>query len=125
MDFFVPNDAFDSTGQLKLGPHGSINLPSGIVVELPAGYGLVGFNKSSLAKEGLQVGACIIDSDYHGEVHLHVFNASDHDVVIKRGQKLVQFLVVPILHVSIEEVEYIDRDDSQRGAGGFGSTGKF
>ncbi len=87
---------------------------------------MIAFNKSGIAtKTGLLVGACIIDCDYQGEIHLHVVNTSSHVAHIKSGEKLVQFMVVKYEHVDFEEVknEELFLHATNRGVGGFGSTG--
>lgn len=124
LDFFVPNDF---PGSHSLIPGDSINIPSGIHVEVPAGYALVVMNKSGVAlKKGLQVGACVIDEDYQGEVHLHVTNIGSDLQEIEPGDKLVQMLLIPVLYDDVEVVDFIEElypESSDRGAGGFGSTG--
>lgn len=126
IDFFVPNDA----NELKwttIQPGMSINIASGIKVKIPSGYALIAMNKSGVAlKKGLQVGACVIDEDYQGEVHLHVTNVSRSSCSISPGEKLVQMLLIPVLYEGIEVVaedESLFEDESERGEGGFGSTG--
>jgi dUTP pyrophosphatase len=120
IDFYVPED-FETT-VLRSGE--SILIPSGIRVQVPRGYALVAFNKSGVAvKQGLSVGACVVDEDYEGEVHLHMINTSDKDQTIVTGQKLVQFVLIPVAYFDIEQVEDIQSRNTQRGSGGFGSTG--
>ena len=75
----------------------------------------------------LKVGACVIDEDYQGEIHLHVHNIGKEVVMIEPGMKLVQMILIPVLYDSIEEVSSIDElyeVETERGEGGFGSTGK-
>lgn len=124
LDFYVPND-FPGTHYLATSQ--SINIPSGIKVNIPEGYALIVMNKSGVAlKKGLQVGACVIDEDYQGEIHIHVTNIGDGIAEIKPGEKLVQMLLIPIAYPGIEEVykeEDLFETATQRGAGGFGSTG--
>jgi len=120
IDFYVPEDF--ETAVLRSGE--SILIPSGIRVQVPRGYALVAFNKSGVAvKQGLSVGACVVDEDYEGEVHLHMINTSNKDQTIVTGQKLVQFVLIPVAYFDIEEVEDIQSRNTQRGSGGFGSTG--
>jgi dUTP pyrophosphatase len=71
------------------------------------------------------VGACVVDSDYQGEIHIHLVNTSHESANIEAGEKLVQFLLVPVDHCDIEEVTESELFDetTDRGAGGFGSTG--
>lgn len=122
IDFFVPNDASSHT----LLPGQNALIPSGIKMEVPQGFALIAFNKSGIAaKKGLQVGACVIDEDYQGEVHLDMHNISDKTVTIEPGDKIVQFLLIKVDNCSVEEVpaEELHTVATERGAGGFGSTG--
>ena len=120
IDFYVPED-FET---VSLKPGESVLIPSGIKVQVPRGYALIAFNKSGVAvKQGLSVGACCVDEDYEGEVHLHMINTSNKDQVIATGQKLVQFVLIPVAYFDVEEVEEIQSRNTERGAGGFGSTG--
>ena len=120
IDFYVPEDF--ETATLK--PGESVLIPSGIKMQLPRGYALVAFNKSGVAvKQGLSVGACVVDEDYEGEIHLHMINTSDRDQIIATGQKLVQFVLIPVAYFDLEVVDEIPPRNTERGAGGFGSTG--
>lgn len=123
LDFFVPNDF---PGEHYLIPGDAINIPSGIKVKVPHGFALVFMNKSGVAvKKGLQVGACVVDEDYQGEVHLHVRNNSTEVQSIKPGEKLVQGLLIPVDYRNVEVVDVDDlyEEETERGEGGFGSTG--
>ena len=124
LDFYVPDDF---PGCHFLIPGESINIPSGIKAKIPHGYALIFKNKSGVAtKKSLQVGACVVDEDYQGEIHLDVHNIGTDTQCIKPGEKLVQALLVPVSYEEIEVVESItDLFDevSERGEGGFGSTG--
>lgn len=124
LDFFVPDD-FPGTHYLV--PGDAVNVPSGIKVKVPHGYALVFMNKSGVAvKKGLQVGACVVDEDYQGEVHLHVRNTTPEVQSIQPGEKLVQALLIPVSYEGIEEVLdplELYEEKTQRGEGGFGSTG--
>ena len=123
LDFFVPNDF---PGEHFLLPGDAINIPSGIKVKVPHGFALVFMNKSGVAvKKGLQVGACVVDEDYQGEVHLHVRNTSTDVQSIKPGEKLVQALLIPVDYCDVEVVnaDELYEEGTQRGEGGFGSTG--
>lgn len=123
LDFFVPNDF---PGEHFLLPGDAVNIPSGIKVKVPHGFALVFMNKSGVAvKKGLQVGACVVDEDYQGEVHLHVRNTSTDVQSIKPGEKLVQALLIPVDYCDVEVVnaDELYEEGTQRGEGGFGSTG--
>lgn len=125
IDFFVPSD-FNKGYTTKVPPGAACNIPSGIKANVPDGYALVAFNKSGVAlKKNLMIGACVVDSDYQGEIHLHVINAGVHDASINSGEKLVQFLLLPVNHCGLEELPESELFDEQteRGSGAFGSTG--
>lgn len=124
IDFFVPDDYPNSLRRVEPGER--FFIPSGIKANVPTGHALIAMNKSGVAlKKGLMVGACVVDSDYQGEIHLHLINTSNKAVTIEPGEKLTQFLLIPVDHCMVEVVnqgELFD-DESERGAGGFGSTG--
>lgn len=124
IDFFIPNDF---PGDVYLIPGSAVNIPSGIKVKVPHGYALVFKNKSGVAvKKELQVGACVVDEDYQGEIHLHVRNIGLNLQTLKPGEKIVQAILVPVSYEDLEEVvdatELYDKV-TERGEGGFGSTG--
>ena len=122
IDFFVPND-FEA---ITLEKGEDISISSGIKVIVPHGYALIFKEKSGVAlNKKLAIGACVVDSDYRGVVHLHVYNFGNSSITIEPGDKLVQGLLVP---VSLEEIEEISEDEynkneTERGEGGFGSSG--
>ena len=123
-DFFIPNDF----GRRILPPGTDILIPSGIKVDVPEGYALIAMNKSGIAtKQKLRTGACCVDQFYSGEVHIHLFNDGPIDIVLDGGMKIVQFVLVKIGNHQSYEIspeEYEKRmADSERGEGGFGSTG--
>lgn len=96
---------------------------TGVHMAIPEGY--VGFLKS---KSGLNVKHSIqsegvIDSGYTGSIHVKLFNHGSKAVTIKKGQKISQLVLLPII---TPELQLVDRlEDTERGANGFGSTGKF
>lgn len=114
---------------ITIAPHGRINIPSGIRVIIgDTDTCLLAVNKSGVAaNKGLTVGACLVDHDYQSEIHLNVINTGDDPVQIKTGDKLVQFMHLPVLHTAFQEVLSEDfeklKPDSVRGSGGFGSSG--
>lgn len=118
IDFFIPRSWNWQMHTIK--PGFSALIPSGIRAEIPDGWCLVAFNKSGLGAMGLTVGACVVDSEYRGEIHLNVFNHSTKEITIKEGQKLIQFLLLPVPPIEIVEEEV--SSETERGANGFGST---
>ena len=124
IDFYVPDDYPQSLCTIEPGERCFI--PSGIKANVPDGYALVAFNKSGVAlKKQLLVGAAVVDSDYQGEIHLHLVNTSTMPVEISAGEKLVQFLLLPVDHgpVCLVGEDELFNATTDRGAGGFGSTG--
>jgi dUTP pyrophosphatase len=126
IDFYVPNDYPTTESLCTIEPGERFFIPSGIKANVPEGYALIAMNKSGVAlKKGLLVGACVVDSDYQGEIHLHLVNTGKRDVTIEPGEKLVQFLLIPVDHCEVEVVaeDNLFSKETTRGAGGFGSTG--
>lgn len=112
-------------------PHHRVLIPSGIRVLLePANSMLTAANKSGVAtKLGVVYTAQVVDSPYTGEVHIGVLNTSNNTVVLKAGQKLTQFIHIPIFDTTPEEISNDEYDRlakgwGTRGNGGFGSTGE-
>lgn len=124
IDFYVPNDFEEVT----LLPGESVNIPSGIKVEIPIGYMGLFLNKSGIAtKYNLIVGAQCIDTFYTGEVHINLHNIGDADVKIKPGMKIIQMVIIPVICCGLQEVSpfSLNEDFSKinlRNEKGFGST---
>lgn len=136
IDFFVPEDF----GGIMLTPGEDALIPSGIKVNIPKGMCLLAVNKSGVAStkqaklnadmkikdapQGLIVGACLIDCDYQGEIHLHLINYSTKNVFIRSNDKLAQFVYLPAPQANINIVHPDDlyAETTGRGTGGFGST---
>lgn len=94
---------------------------TGIAVAIPDGFvGLIR-DRSSMAKQGIHVLAGVIDSDYRGEILVLLLNTSFNAVSLTQGQRVAQLLILPCLQFSIVEGEL---DSTDRGEGGFGSTGR-
>lgn len=96
---------------------------TGVHIAIPEGY--VGFLKS---KSGLNVKHSIqsegvIDSGYTGSIHVKLFNHGSKAVTIQKGQKISQLVLLPIITPKLELVDSLE--ETERGSGGFGSTGKF
>jgi dUTP pyrophosphatase len=124
IDFYVPND--QETIVLK--SNDSVLFPTGIKMNIPQDHVLIAFNKSGVAtKRNLTVGASVVDEDYQGEIHIHLTNVGEETQVIKAGEKIIQFLLMPIVYEGLHEVmsedELWEGEVTERGEGGFGSTG--
>lgn len=118
-------DESGSTGVMTIiEPHQTSLIGTGIKVAIPLGYcGLV-FARSGLAsKRGLRPANCVgvIDSDYRGEILVALHNDTDNPQSIQNGERIAQLVVTPCLNVTFKEVDKLSNTD--RGAGGFGSTG--
>ena len=127
IDFFVPTDFVT----YKLRPGNQIKIPSGVRVKIPDGYCLIGFNKSGVAaKHNLVIGACVVDENYTGEIHLNVINVGNKNAIIKSKQKLIQFILIKQNYIDIEEYKdeeelYKNFNTKERGSDGFGSSGLY
>lgn len=148
LDFYMPwdlkADDLNYTGQIiinpgfehepkvslvAIGPHTRVLIPSGIRVLLePRASMLTAANKSGLAtKRGLVFMAQIVDSPYTGEVHIGILNTSNEWIQIQAGEKLTQFIHVPIYpsnpeEISLNEYEELAENWGTRGSNGFGSS---
>ena len=110
---------------VTIAPGETAFIPTGIALEVPAGCAGLVFARSSLgAKRGLapanKVG--VVDSDYRGEVRVVLFNHSQEPQTIEPGERVAQFVITPVVTPVYVEAEELQ--DTDRGTGGFGSTGK-
>ena len=111
--------------RIELAPGETKLIGTGLSMAVPTGYFGGIFARSGLSvKEGLRPSNCVgvIDSDYRGEVKVALYNDSSQSRVIERGERIAQLLILPYLAPEFEEAEALDETD--RGDGGFGHTGK-
>lgn len=126
LDFFVPEDFLITVVK----SHEDILIPSGIFVNMSGplqNYMFMANDKSGVStKKKLKVAAKIVDADYQGEIHIHVYNFGRIPQIIRPGDKIAQFILVPVLYANPVEVPYSDlyQEKTDRGSGGFGSTDK-
>ena len=101
-------------------------IPTGIAIALPsADYGAFVFPRSGIAVKhgiGLLNSVGVIDSDYRGEIMVGVINQVKEAYTIQPGERIAQMVIMPVSMMPVEEVAELD--DTDRGAGGFASTGK-
>lgn len=100
-------------------------IPTGLFIELPVGYEAQIRPRSGLAlNKGITVlnSPGTIDSDYRGEVGIILINLSGEDFVIEHGERICQMVIARHEHIAWEMVEILE--ETQRGSGGFGHTGK-
>jgi dUTP pyrophosphatase len=112
------------TNDLVIEPGKRVLVPTGLCVALPEGYEAQVRARSGLAaKHGLCVlnGPGTIDADYRGEVKVILANMGDEAFTITRGMRVAQMVVAPYTRVGLKEMAELPESD--RGAGGFGSTG--
>ena len=139
LDFFVPNDCMP----FRLFPQCDILIPSGIKANIPENMMLMAAEKSGVVTSAeavtragrtpkdnaynsvIVIGAKIIDEDYQGEIHIHLVNVGREIVTINPGTKIAQFILVPVSYDELEEVSETElfTNSTERGEGGFGSTG--
>lgn len=110
---------------LTIAPGQTAFVPTGIALEVPAHCAGLIYARSGMAcKRGLapanKVG--VVDSDYRGEIIVALHNHGDQPQTVERGERIAQFVITPVLTPAYEMAEELS--DTERNAGGFGSTGK-
>lgn len=113
-------------GPVTVEPHGRALIPSGIAIEpQESGCGAFVFARSGLSsKKGvcLANGVGVVDSDYRGEIKIAVVNTSEEEYTIQPFERIAQLVFMPVITAEFEETDKLS--DTERGGGGFGSTGK-
>lgn len=110
---------------IDIAPHSTVKVGTGLAVEIPHGYFGAIFARSGLAtKRGLRPANCVgvCDEDYRGEYIVALHNDTDEFMSIEPYERIAQLIVMPYLSVKFNEVSELS--DTERGSGGFGSTGK-
>ena len=119
-------DLYACTDETRTIPaHSTVKIGTGIAMEIPHGYFGAIFARSGLAtKEGLRPANCVgvCDEDYTGEYIVALHNDTDLPRVIEPNERIAQLVLLPYLNVEFEEVDELSK--TERGTGGFGSTGK-
>lgn len=117
--------AYLPDGQIVIKPLQRVLVPTGLFMEIPVGYEGQVRPRSGLAiKNGITVlnSPGTIDADYRGEIKVILINLSDNDFVINSGDRIAQLIIAKCEQMEIVEVESLS--ETERGAGGFGHTGK-
>lgn len=112
-------DCFD---RVHIAPHETIKLPTGWAFQPPEGYMLQILQRSGLASKGLIPLGGILDEDYTGEVIVIMLNTTDKYLYINNGDRIAQMAIRPYYQGEFELVDELD--ETERGASGFGSSGK-
>lgn len=110
---------------IDIAPHSTVKVGTGLAIEIPHGYFGAIFARSGLAtKRGLRPANCVgvCDEDYRGEYIVALHNDTDEFMSIEPHERIAQLIIMPYLSVEFNEV--IELSDTERGSGGFGSTGK-
>ena len=112
-------------GTISIAPGETVFIPTGIALEVPKGCAGLVYARSGLAcKRGLapanKVG--VIDSDYRGEITVVLYNHGSVSQTIENGERIAQLIITPVLQPAYEMADQLS--DTERAAGGFGSTGK-
>lgn len=112
---------------VTISPGDIVKIPTGIAAALPGPeYGLFLFARSGLGvKHGicLSNGVGVVDSDYRGEICIGLCNVGKEPYTVQPGERVAQMVVMPVAALPVMEVSALD--ETERGAGGFGSTGKI
>lgn len=102
---------------------GSATINTGFHIEIPRGYvGLIKSKSGLMVKHGITVAGGVIDCGYTGSLRVKLFNHTDRDYTFEAGDKIAQLVLVPIITPELERVESLE--ETERGDGGFGSTGR-
>ena len=129
-DAIIPTRGSDASVGYDLYSTDQIIIPSthralvrtSVAILMPNGvYGRVAPRSGLAVKHGIQVGAGVIDPDYTGEVMVVLFNHGDKDFEVKKGDRIAQLILEKCETPRVEEIGVLEETD--RGSGGFGSTG--
>lgn len=104
-------------------PDDVVAIKTGVCVEIPTGYAGEIRPRSSITKRGLIIPLGTIDSQYRGEIEIIVLNPFSKRQIIERGERIAQLVITPCMLGTLEIVDELSV--SQRGASGFGSTGRL
>ena len=101
---------------------GNVVIDTGVHVEIPEGYTIFLKSKSGLNVKHNLIGEGVVDSGFTGSIRVKLYNLGDTDYQILRGDKIIQMVILPCAYCEFTQVEKFA--DSERGTGGFGSTGR-
>jgi dUTP pyrophosphatase len=110
------------TENLHIEPGRVVKFGTGVAVEIPDGYEGQVRPRSSISESGLVVSVGTIDSDYRGEIKITAVNAGRELLILRPGYRIAQLVISPVARCEVVEVEELS--ETERGAGGFGSTGR-
>ncbi len=115
-----------SCDPVTIAPHSTVMVGTGLAAAIPSGYFGAIFARSGLAsKQGLRPANCVgvVDADYRGEIIVALHNDTDENRTIEAHERIAQLVIMPFVGADFVETE--DLSDTERGEGGFGSSGKL
>ena len=121
MDLYA---AVDGEGYVRILPHETVKIGTGLAIEIPVGYVGAIYARSGIAtKRGLRPANCVglCDSDYRGEYIVALHNDSDKTEIVEPNERIAQLVIMPHLLVRWQEIDELS--ETERGDNGFGSTG--
>ena len=110
---------------IQIPPHSTVKIGTGLAMEIPTGWFGAVFPRSGIAtKRGLRPANCVpvIDCDYRGEWLIPLHNDSNETMTVQAGERIAQLVILPYQDIDFKEVNELR--DTDRGMGGFGSTGE-
>lgn len=110
--------------RIVIHPGQIVKIPLGLKCAFDDKYVLMAKNRSGLSLKGLTKLAQVVDSDYRGQLFVSFYNCGREKIELDAGDRVIQFVLVPYIHAEIHEGIPDGLKDTERGAGGFGSTGR-
>lgn len=124
--FSAGYDLYAATdNDIQIPPHSTVKIGTGLAMEIPTGWFGAVFPRSGIAtKRGLRPANCVpvIDCDYRGEWLIPLHNDSNETMTVQTGERIAQLVILPYQDIDFKEVDELH--DTDRGMGGFGSTGE-
>ena len=119
LDLFADFGSADGEAALGAAPQ---LIPTGLAVEVPPGYEVQVRPRSGLSRRGVVVAFGTVDADYRGELLVNMSCPMAEEFTVRQGDRIAQLVVAPVELAEVEEVEELS--ETERGGGGFGSTGR-
>ena len=116
--------AYNGDTAISIAPNQTMNIPTGIKVQLPFGTWAMVTGRSSAFKRGLLTPLSVIDNGYRGDLFAIVRNISDQEIEVQPNERIAQLIVMPLAPEELLWVKVPFLQESARGENGFGSTGK-
>ena len=124
--FSAGYDLYAATDEdIQIPPHSTVKIGTGLVMELPVGWFGAIFARSGIAtKRGLRPANCVgvVDADFRNEVLVALHNDTSETMTVQAGERIAQLVILPYQDIDFKEVNELH--DTDRGMGGFGSTGE-